>query len=145
MQTLTLTTGTVLTLAVALALMPSPAKAQDMMPGPKCTAQVSPAHLEAGSEAVQVSVTFSEDIGRVTGVEDNEDNGNGIKMASQTDIPRISMTAGEPAPTPIQMGKHKMAWTLWLNTSEVEEGTHSVVFVAGQNRCTAEMEVVPTG
>ena len=145
MQTLTLTTGTVLTLAAALALVPPRANAQVMMPHLKCTAQVTPAQLEAGSKAVQVSATFSEAIGPVTGVEENEDNGHGIRIASLKDVPRRSVAAGEPAPTPIQMGEDEMTWTFWLNTSEVEERTHSVVFVAGENRCTAELEIVPTG
>lgn len=143
MQTRTLTTGTVLTLAAAVALMPSKANAQDVTPDLECTAQVSPPQVQAGSEAIQVSVTFSEDIGHVTGVE--EDNAHGIDIASPTDVPRAPMAAGEPAPTPIQMGDDELVWTFWLNTSEAEEGTHAVVFVAGENRCAAELEVVPTG
>lgn len=144
MQTLTLTTGAALTLAAAVALMPSNANAQDAIPDPECTAQVSPTQVEAGSEAVRVTVTLSEDIGHVTGVE--QDDAHGIDIASPTDVPRAPMATGESAPTPIQMGDDETAWTFWLNTSEAEEGTHSVVFLAGENRCAAELEVVvPTG
>jgi hypothetical protein len=143
MQTLTLSTGTVLTLAAAVALMPSNANAQDIVPEMECTAQVSPAQIEAGSEAVQVTVTFSEDIGHVTGVD--QENTHGIDIASPMDVPRAPMAAGDPAPTPIQMGDDERSWTFWLNTSEAEEGTHSLVFLSGENRCEAELEVVPTG
>lgn len=143
MQTLTLTSGAVLTLAAAVALMPSNANAQDLMPDLECTAEVSPAQVESGAEAVRVSVTFSEDIGDVTGVE--EENDHGISITSPMDVPRAPMAAGDETPTPIQMGDDATSWTFWLNTSEAEEGTHSVVFVAGENRCEAELEVVPTG
>lgn len=144
MHNLTLTAGTVLTLAAAAALIPSTTHAQDLTPEPECTAQVSPAQVAAGAEAVRVSVSFSEDIGQVTGLEQEDDHG--IDITAPTDVPRTSMAVGEPVPSPIQMGDDAMAWTLWLNTSEADEGTHSVVFVAGENRCTAELEVVvPTG
>lgn len=144
MQNLTLSTGTVLTLAAAVALMPSNANAQDpIMTEMECTAQVFPAQIEAGSEAVRVTVTFSEDIGQVTGVE--QETSHGIDIASPMDVPRAPMAAGDPAPTPIQMGDDERSWTFWLNTSEAEEGTHSLVFLAGENRCEAELEVIPTG
>ena len=142
MQTLTLTSGAVLTLAAAVALMPSNANAQDI-PDLECTAEISPAQVEAGAEAVRVSVTFSEDIGDVTGVD--EETSHGITIASPMDVPRAPMAAGDPAPTPIQMGDDELTWTFWLNTSEAEAGTHSLAFVAGENRCEAELEVVPTG
>ncbi|MEX2471171.1 MAG: hypothetical protein WEA34_03270 [Gemmatimonadota bacterium] len=142
MQTLTLTSGAVLTLAAAVALMPSNANAQDM-PDLECTAQVSPAQVEAGTEAVRVTVTFSEDIGDVTGVD--QASAHGISIASPMDVPRTEMAVGDETPTPIQMGDDATSWTFWLNTSEAEEGTHSLVFVAGENRCEAELEVVPTG
>lgn len=143
MQTPTLISGTVLTLAAAVALMPSNANAQDLMPDVECTAQISPAQVEAGAEAVRVTVTFSEDIGDVTGVD--QESAHGISIASPMDVPRTEMAAGEPPPTPIQMGDDARSWTFWLNTSEAEEGTHSVVFLAGENRCEAELEIVPTG
>lgn len=138
------TTSTMLALAAAVALMPASSSAQDVaLPDLECTAQVSPSQVEAGSKAVRVTVTFSEDPGRITGVE--AENTHGIAIASPMDVPRADMAAGEPRPTPIQMGDDEASWTLWLNTSSVEEGTHSVVFVAGENRCTAELEVVPAG
>lgn len=145
MHTLTRTTGTVLTLAAAVALMPSNANAQDATTTElACTAQVSPTQVEAGSEAVSVTVTFSDDIGLVTGLE--QENAHGINIASAMDVPRAPMAAGGAAATAIQMGDDETAWTFWLNTSEAEVGTHSVVFVAGENQCAAELEViVPTG
>lgn len=145
MQTFARTTGTVLTLAAAVALMPSNADAQEpVAEDMECTAQVSPAEIEAGSEAVRVAVTFSEDIGHVTDVE--QENAEGISIASPSDLPREEMAAGEEAPTPIEMGDDGTTWTFWLNTSEAEEGTQSVVFLGGENQCTAELEVVdPTG
>ncbi len=147
MQTLTLTSGAVLTLAAAVALMPSNANAQDITPDmttdAECTAEVTPAQIQAGAPAVRVSVTFSEDIGDVTGVD--EANAHGISIASPMDVPRAEMAAGDEVPTPIQMGDDETTWTFYLNTSEAEEGTHPLVFVAGENRCEAELEVVPTG
>jgi len=146
MQILTLSTGTALTLAAAVALMPSNLNAQDITPEVQCTAEVSPAQIEAGSEAVEVTVTFSEDIGHVTGVKQEKEDARGIKIASPADVPRADMARGEPAPTPIQMGDDGTTWTVWLNVSEVDEGTHSLVFLAGENRCAGELEVVvPTG
>jgi hypothetical protein len=144
MQILTLSTGTVLTLAAAVVLMPSNVNAQDYTPEAQCTAQVSPAEIEAGSKAVRVTVTLSEDIGQVTGVV--EEDAHGIKIASPADVPRAEMATGEPAPTPIQMGDDRTAWTVWLNVSEADEGTHSLVFLAGESRCSGELQVVvPTG
>jgi len=142
MQTLTQATGTMLTLAAAVALMPSNAIAQaPLMAETVCTAQVSPEEVEAGSEAVQVTVTFSQDIGRVTGVDSD-----GITVASPMDVPRPTMAAEGHASTPIQMGDDETRWTFWLNTSVAEEGTHSLDFVAGEKRCEAKLEVVvPTG
>lgn len=141
---LTLSTGTALTLAAAVALVPSNVNAQDYMPEAQCSAQVSPAQIEAGSKAVRVTVTFSEDIGHVTGVE--QENAHGIKIASPMDVPRADMATGEPPPTPIQMGDDQAGWTVWLNMSEADEGTHSLVFLAGENRCAGELEVVvPAG
>lgn len=145
MQTLTRTSGAMLTLAAAVALMPSSAEAQAPdTSDQECTAQVSPSEVEAGSEAVQVTVTLSDSVGNVTDVE--QDNADGITLASPADIPRTEMAAGERPSSPIQMGSSETSWTLWLNTSEAEEGTHSVYFVAGQTRCEAELEVVvPAG
>jgi hypothetical protein len=144
MQTLTRATGSMLTLAAAVALMPSNANAQDIDSyDQECTAQVSPSQIEAGSEAVRVTVTFSEGIGDVTDVE--QENADGITLASAMDVPRTEMAADE-APSPIEMGTDETTWTLWLNTTEAEEGTHEVYFVAGQNRCAAEVDVVvPAG
>jgi len=141
MQTLIRTTGAVLTLAAAVALMPSNANAQEpAVSDLDCTARVSPAQIKAGAEAVRVTVTFSEAIGRVTGVE--QDNADGISIASPMDAARASSGTANPAPTSIQMGTHDTTWTVWLNTSVAEEGTHSVYFVAAEHRCAAEVEVV---
>lgn len=145
MKTLTRTSGAMLSLAAAVALMPASADAQAVdTSDQQCTAQVSPSEVEAGSQAVQVTVTLSDNIGNVTGVE--QDNADGITLASVADIPRTEMAAGERPSSPIQMGSSESSWTLWLNTSEAEEGTHSVYFVAGETRCAAEIDVVvPVG
>lgn len=145
MQTLTRTSGAILSLAAAVAFMPSSAEAQARdTSSQECTAQVSPSELEAGSEAVQVTVTLSDSVGNVTDVQ--QENADGITLASPTDIPRTEMAAGERPSSPIQMGSSPTSWTLWLNTSEAEEGTHSVYFVTGQTRCAAEIDVVvPAG
>lgn len=157
MQMLTRTTGTMLTLAAAVALIPLNANAQVQeqdTSDQECTAQISPAQVEAGSEAVRVTVTLSEDIGSVTGLEQTgleqtgleQEDAHGITLASPMDLPRTPMAAGDEVPTPVEMGADQSTWILWLNTSEAEEGTHSVFFVAGENRCAAELEiVVPTG
>lgn len=152
MKTLTRSTGTMLTLAAAVALIPLDANAQERDTlDQECTAEVSPAQVEAGSEAVRVTVTLSEDIGTVTGLEQKDpeqleqEHAHGITLASPMDVPRTPMAAGDEAPTPVQMGADQLTWILWLNTSEAEEGTHSVFFVAGENRCAAELDVVPTG
>lgn len=145
MQTLAQATGAMLTLAAAVALMPSSAIAQAPTPTATsdvaCTAEVSPAQVETGSEAVQVTVTFSEKIGTVTQLESD-----GITLASPMDVPRAPMAAEDQPRTPIHMGADETRWTFWLNTAEAEEGTHTLHFVAGSQRCEAELEVVvPTG
>ena len=131
MQTFTLNSGAVLTLAAAIALMPSNANAQDITPDMttdlECTAEVTPAQIEAGAQAVRVSVTFSEDIGDVTGVE--QENAHGISIASPMDVPRAEMAAGDEVPTPIQMGDDETTWTeaesgpagtdLWLHAGQM--------------------------
>lgn len=72
-------------------------------------------------------------------------NDRGIIINSPMDVPRAPMAADHETPTPIQMDDEATSRTFWLNMSEAEEGTHSMVFVAGENRCEAELEVVPTG
>lgn len=133
MQSLTKKMLAALTVAAALMIGPAAASAQD------CTARLSPSQIESGSDAVLVTVTLEEDMGQIESVESEEGN---IESADPTDIPRTEMAAGEEDPQPIRQGADQTTWTVWLNTSDAEEGTFPLTFVTSEgDRCTAELQV----
>lgn len=136
--------GATLMLGAVAALVPSSATAQDADTTDlrACTALVSPAQVPTGAQAVRVTVTLSRDAGPVTGVEEGPE---GIILASPEDVPRTEMAAGDEPPDPVWMDADGDTWTLWLNTSEAEEGTHALRFVAETSRCVGELEVIPSG
>lgn len=126
----------------AVAFAPSHVNAQEdaLELQQECTAQVSPAQVEAGAAAVMVSVTLSEDIGAVERV---EAVGSGITEASSDDIPRTEMATDEEAPKSILEGAAANTWTVWLNTTDAEAGTYPVTFVTTEGTtCTADLEIV---
>ena len=106
------------------------------------TALVSPAQVPAGAQAVRVTVTLSRDAGPVTGVEEGPE---GITLASPEDVPRTEMAAGDEPPDPVWMDADGDTWTLWLDTSDAEEGAHTLRFVAETSHCVGELEVIPSG
>lgn len=144
MQTLTKTGLSALALMTALAVVPADVIAQDQpLEGPQCTAEVQPQQVAAGSNAVPVTITVSEPIGQVTGVNVAEDSG--ISLAAASDLPRTEMAAGEEQPQPIRMGEGENTWIVWLNLANAQEGTHELTFTSTQGECTANLEVRPRG
>jgi hypothetical protein len=106
MQTLTRILGGGLAVATALIALPLGLSAQDAPSTPDaqsaqvCTAQVvTPAEIEAGAPAVQLTVAMSADVGEV---ESLEAESGGIAVASPQDLPRIELAADQ-APAPITL------------------------------------------
>lgn len=145
MQTLTKTGLSALALVAALAIVPADITAQDQPIGGEqaCTVEFQPQQVAAGSNAVPVTITVSEPIGPVTGL--NADEMSGIKLATAADLPRTEMAAGEEQPQPIRMGEGENTWIVWLNLAEAQEGTHELSFTSTQGECAGSLEVRPRG
>lgn len=138
--------ASVITLAAALVSMPSNASAQSAADQEQeleaCTAEISPSQVAVGSNATRVTIALSEIIGAVTGVLPSEE-AKRITMSSETDMPRLGMTADEKGIPTIEQGTNESSWIVWLNTSRAAEGMQMVTFVAGENHCVGELEIVP--
>jgi hypothetical protein len=143
MQALTRSICCATALAAALILMPTTLVGQEIpeLPQQQCTAELSPAAVPAGSDAVRIMATLSEDVGAVTGVEGTEESG--IAMASPMDMPRTEMAVAGGQPQPIQMGAGENAWALWLNTSGAEPGDHRIRIIADGGVCEAPLSITP--
>lgn len=149
MQTLTRILGGGLAVATALVALPLGLSAQDAPITPDapaapsaqvCTAQVTPAEIEAGAPAVQLTVAMSAAVGEV---ESLEAHSGGIAVASPQDLPRIELAADE-APAPITLdaeADEDNTWKVWVTTNEAEPGTHQVTFIGSEGRCTADVTV----
>lgn len=130
-------------LGAALVVMPTTLAGQEP-PEPQqrpCRAEISPAAVHAGSDAVRVMATLSEDVGSVTGVEGDEESG--IAMANPADMPRTEMVAAGGQPEPIQMGAGRNAWTLWLSTADAQPGDHTVRVIADGGVCEGSLSITP--
>lgn len=126
-------------LAAALTALPAHLTAQEPEPmSGQCTAQLTPAQVSAGEQAVQVTVETSQQIDALTGIKDSE---SGISLASPEDLPRTEMAAGEPSPRPIQMGAGQNSWNVWLNLQDAQQGDHELTFETNQGECTGQITV----
>lgn len=141
MQTLTKQRLSALAFLAALAAVPAGLSAQE--PSAACSAEIDPAQVSPGEAAVQVSITMSLPIGPVTGLEVAE--GSGITLSALRDLPRTDLAAGEAPPRPIRMGEAPNQWSVWLNLSEAEAGTHEVTFKSAEGQCTASITVASGG
>jgi hypothetical protein len=141
--------GLGLALAVALVALPTHVAAQ-ATPEPQqqqptdlqqeaCSAQLMPVQVEAGEAATQVTITVSQPIGEVTGVEAPE--GSGIRLASAADLPRTPLAAPDEAPEPIRMGDAANTWIVYLNLADAEAGQHELTFNSSRGDCTAQITV----
>lgn len=137
MQPLSRSMAGLSTLAFAFALGFSPVTAQEPEAAPQCTAEVAPAQIEAGAPAVQLTVVLSEDVGEITGLEAPQ---SGLAVATPGDLPRTDMAA-DARPEPIKLAEQGNAWTVWLNTTEAQSGTHEVAFTASEGTCRAQITV----
>lgn len=123
--------GTVaLTCALAFA---SPVSAQE------CTAELSPSEVDAGKAAVELSVTLSESVGAVHGLE--APPGSGISLASPSDVPRTRMARPDEARETIAMGESESSWAMWLNTANAQAGVYRVVLLGSEGQCVGEVTV----
>jgi hypothetical protein len=104
---------------------------------PVCTAEVLPAEIAAGVTAVRLSVVLSEDVGNVTSMEAAE--GSGITVSAPADLPRVPLATEEPQAIAAGIGEN--TWNVWVNTNEVDPGTHAVTFIGPEGRCTADLTV----
>jgi hypothetical protein len=120
-------------LAAAFVALPTLAEAQA-----QCSASVSPEQVAAGESAVAVTITVSEPIGEVTGVQAAE--GSGISLAAPSDLPRDLLSAGA-APQPIAMGDAENTWIVYLNPSQAEAGAHELTFTTALGSCTGQLTV----
>lgn len=132
--------GAALTLLATLSALPAAASAQEPAPAQtqQCTAEFEPAAVEAGSAAVQVTATLSEDVGPVTGVAPNDGS---IKTAAPSDLPRTEMATAGGTPQPIRMAEGQNRWIVWLNTAETDPGSHEITLITGEGQCTATLTI----
>lgn len=126
-----------LVVTAAVMAAPSDVSAQVNQSAPACTAEVLPAEIAAGASAVRLTVALSANVGDVASIEAPE--GSGLAIAAPADLPRIPLATEEPHP--IMRGMGDNTWTVWVNTSESEPGTHEVTFIGPEGRCTADLTV----
>jgi hypothetical protein len=137
-----LTKGLAALAFVAALAVPAHVTAQDPIPEAEteaCTAQVNPAQVAPGEKAQQITVAFPQQVGAITGVEAAE--GSGIALSAAADLPRTELAAGEPAPSPIEMGEGPNTWNVFLDLSQANAGTHELTFRSSEGDCTAEITV----
>lgn len=118
--------------AFALTFVATPIAAQE------CTAELSPSEIESGAAAVELSVTLSQPVGAVSGLQ--ADPESGIAVASPSDVPRTDLAA-EEQPQPIEMGESEDSWTVWLNTTAASPGVYRVAFTGTAGQCEGEIIV----
>ncbi len=136
-------------LTAALVAMPGLVQAQQrpqQQPQPQqqqqaqaCTAKVSPATVQSGQKAAEVTFTFSEAIGQVTDVSASDDSG--IELAAASDLPRQELAAGSPAPRPIAMGDAANSWKVYLNTTDAKAGQQELTLNSSMGECKAQITV----
>ena len=134
MRTLARRVASHATLASALAFLPAQVGAQS------CIAEVSPSEVEIGT-TVPVTVTVSQPIGAVTGVDASLTSG--ISLAFPGDLPPSEVGALGGPPRTIKMGDSENVWIVWLTLSDAGPGTHPLIFTAREGRCGAELRVEP--
>jgi hypothetical protein len=140
MQNLTMKGLAALAFVAALTAVPAHVTAQDPVTETEaCTAQVNPAQVAPGEKAQQITVAFPQQVGAITGVEAAE--GSGITLSAAADLPRTELAAGEPAPSPIEMGEGPNTWNVYLDLSQANAGTHELTFRSSEGDCTAEITV----
>lgn len=135
---------TALALGLAVALLPQTAEAQEQEgqqeAQQECAVEVSPQKILTGQPAVPVEGRLTQGIGDVNSLEAGE---SGLALASPEDIGRTEMarTEGEEAPRPVEMSRTGNQARVWLNTKDVEPGTHGFVLVGENATCAGEIEV----
>lgn len=132
-------------LTACLALVVT-ASAHGQTPGrqqQQCNAELTPAQVEIGSRAVQLTAKLSENIGPITDFKAPE--ASGLVLASPTDLPRTDLAAGAAEARPIKMAEGTNSWTLYLNTSNAKAGQHEVTLVARDRECKSRLTVRPAG
>lgn len=129
-------------LAVAMiALVPAGIQAQDEASEP-CKAIVSPMEIPAGSQAVQITLNLSQDVGPISGLESTQPGA--LSLADPADLPRTEMAAEAETPKPIEMSGANV-WRLWINTVKVEPGEQTFAVMGAEGRCTATVTIQPKG
>lgn len=128
-------------LALVVLLLPQAVDAQEQEKHQECTVEVSPQAIPTGQPAVSVTGQLDRSIGKVDALDAGE---SGLALASPEDIGRTEMarTEGEEAPRPVEMSRTGNQATVWLNTNDVEAGTHGFVLVGEDGTCRGEIEVV---
>ena len=127
-------------LALSIALVPGALNAQEAAEQAECTAEVSPAQVQAGQKAVQVTAALSSPIGSGVALEAPAESG--IALASPADVPKSEMAAEGETPRPIELTAEGGGQvTIWLNTENAERGTHEVTLKGGEKACTAQITV----
>jgi hypothetical protein len=133
MNTLTRRSLALVALCTGIVAVPTEVSAQE------CSVQIVPAELEHGLKAVPVTITMSQAVGAVTGVD--APRGSGIVLASPSDLPRTEMASVEGQPRPIKMGEAENVWTVWLNVAEAKAGAHNLSFTGQEGRCAGRLVI----
>lgn len=103
-----------------------------------CSATITPAQIERGQEAVELTAMVSEPLGEITEVETPE--GSGLEIASPEDLPRQDMAATE-RPQPVTLGEQGDRVTVWLNTAEAQPGEYQLTFHGADGQCSGTVVI----
>lgn len=129
-----------LALILPAALLPQTANAQVEAPEAPmtCTAETE-AVIAPGEVALSATFVLSEDIGEITGVASPE---SGVVVANPADLPRVDMANPEETPAPIEMSaEEENTVTVWLNSTNAQEGEHEFWLVSDGARCASTITV----
>lgn len=138
-----------LALALSFLVLPGAVEAQERDTatddGEECTATVTPESIQAGQSAVSLTARLSESVGEV---DDFDGGDSGLELADQGEIPQREMTReeAEDEPQPIQTTRGEQSEVnVWLNTEDVESGSHEVTLQGEDGECSATVTVGPQG
>lgn len=123
-----------------VALAPGTLAGQEAPAQPEqCSADISPATVQAGETATELTAAFSEPLGAIAAI--RPDRESGLAVAAPADLPREDMAAEGEEPRPVQMSSDGTSVSVWLNTETAQPGTHQIAFQGENGECLGEVTV----
>lgn len=126
--------------ALPLALVTADAKAQDEAAEQEvCTAQLTPAQVQAGSPSVAIQAHFSTDIGEVRDLEAPEGSGLAYSEPDPAAEQDVAVEGEDPGAEELA---ETGARTVWINAESAQPGTYQITLKGDGGSCTADLEVL---